>query len=98
MAMMIAVERTRVSDSEVPSTTPAPSTWHMIGGTLLGGVGVGSVAVIDALLLDLARSPARFSIVAELRRSVASPVVAYFVVIGALLGSLFGLAHSAHQA
>jgi hypothetical protein len=24
--------------------------------------------------------------------------VAYFVVIGALLGSLFGLAHSAHQA
>jgi MFS family permease len=98
MAMMIAVERTRVSDSEVPSTTPAPSAWHMIGGALLGGVGVGSVAVIDALLLDLARCPAQFSIVAELRRSVASPVVAYFVVIGALLGSLFGLAHSAHQA
>ena len=98
MAMMIAVERTAATGSGACSTDSAPSAWHMVGGALLGGVGVGSVAVIDALLLDLARCPAQFSIVAELRRSVASPVVAYFVVIGALLGSLFGLAHSAHQA
>jgi hypothetical protein len=95
---MIAVERTAASDSEVRSTDPGPSAWHMIGGALLGGVGVGSVAVIDALLLDLAASPARFSIVAELRRSITSPVLAYFVVIGSVLGSLFGLARSAHQA
>ena len=66
MAMMIAVERTGASDSGPCSTDSAPSTWHMIGGTLLGCVGVGSVAVIDALLLDLARCPAQFSIVAEL--------------------------------
>jgi hypothetical protein len=98
MAMMIAVERTAASDSGACSTDSAPSAWHMVGGALLGGVGVGSVAVIDALLLDLAARPARFSIVAELRRSVTSPVLAYFVAIGALLGSLFGLAHSAHQA
>jgi|GEM_PF-6809899 hypothetical protein len=98
MAMMIAVERTAATGSDACSTDSAPSAWHMVGGALLGGVGVGSVAVIDALLLDLAARPARFSIVAELRRSVTSPVLAYFVAIGALLGSLFGLAHSAHQA
>jgi len=92
MAMTIAVERTAASASEVRSTGPAPSPWHMIGGALLGGLGVGSVAVIDTLLLDLAASPARFSIVAELRRSVTSPVLAYFVVISSLLGSLFGMA------
>jgi hypothetical protein len=92
MAMMIAVERTAASDFEACSTDTAPSAWHMIGGALLGGVGVGSVAVIDALLLDLAAGPARFSIAAELRRSIPSPIVAYFVVIGSLLGSLFGLA------
>ncbi len=92
MAMMIAVERTAASVSEVSSMDPAPSAWHMVGGALLGGVGVGSVAVIDALLLELAASPARFSLFAELRRSVTSPVLAYFVVIGSLVGLLFGLA------
>src|ERR1700722_9365133 len=92
MAMMIAVERRAVSDSRgALSTNACPSPWHMIGGALLGGVGVGSVAVVDSLLLDLAASPG-LSVAAERRRSIGSPIVAYFVVIGAVLGLLLGLA------
>ncbi len=92
MAMTIAVEQRAASHSGTDSTSGGTSAWHMIGGAVLGGLGVGSVAVIDSLLLDMAASPGRLSAAAEVRRAVASPAVAYFVIVGSLLGSLFGLA------
>ena len=91
MATTISIERTAASHSGVASRGAALDLLVVIGGALLGAVGVGSVAIVDALVFNRASSPAEFSLTTAFHQAAASPITAYFAMIGAVLGAIFGI-------